>query len=701
MLRLTANDTTLDLSNVSFNLTLRSPVSGNSGSYVYSVTLPYTDNNAAAFGFPYRLQRRNKSRATASGKIWWNNRVIQRGVWQAKTTGSETISLQMLISAGIFADSIEGKNLPELFDKAISVPDIVTHLESQVQQSWPDVEYNFPTIYNPQFYGDPKETDPDKNKNPQFEGFLNNYKNGFVHNDTANRNTISPQLYLAYMVKHIFAGQGYTMQGSPLTEEMFSRAMIYNNFALDKMKDYSIQGDYSGNYGTLFTALWNNNLKNPANLYDTSTGEYLADLQGTYELSYSITYTRNENYDLNLLIRYNDQTIYTKTIPREAGNNNTETIKVQYQYAIDENNLGKKFKTDIFFDDGSGNFGDPNITSAKINITNITQPSLNILRGDFNYKDLVPDMPVKDFLKAVYKGFGIVPFFNEKTKTLTLVSWTELLTKSEPSDLLKDGLHRHSLKITANNYQGITASFNFSGTDKLSNDGKEKENKGTLLRFSDFQSDILGERYYVKSVNAYYSRQYVKELGFSKVLAESDLFPGSKIDDGKETMTFNLAPMRMRCVINQISQGVTGGEAYRNLPSISAEGTSDAYNIRNDFPLRVMFWIGLSDPLNQSGTGTQLYPFATTTKYDTLGNIVLPINWKTDDILSRYYAEWQTWLQRREKVEFSQELTAADMSVLDFEKAYHFQYALILLEESYTRLKNHEFGPVKLKGWTV
>ena len=71
MLELIANNQTLDIRKVSFNLTLKSPLSGGtSGSYIFSFTIPYSDKNAAAFGFPFRLTRLNTSRSEAPGNYF-------------------------------------------------------------------------------------------------------------------------------------------------------------------------------------------------------------------------------------------------------------------------------------------------------------------------------------------------------------------------------------------------------------------------------------------------------------------------------------------------------------------------------------------------------------------------------------------------------------------------------------------------------
>ncbi len=217
MFQIKANNITLDINITTINITRRSPVYGGSaGSYVYSLSVPHSPHNAAALKNPFRLQRKNKQRVTYPGEILFEGNIIQKGTWKIKSVTAKTISLEMLIDAGIFANSIAGKNLPELFDVPISVSDIVSHLESQVLKTYPEVNHNFPVIYNPQFYGDPTETDPKKNPNLQFEGFLNNYSGSFIKNTASNRNTIVPQLYLAYIIKHIYESQGYKVKGTVL-----------------------------------------------------------------------------------------------------------------------------------------------------------------------------------------------------------------------------------------------------------------------------------------------------------------------------------------------------------------------------------------------------------------------------------------------------------------------------------------------------
>jgi len=693
MLHFTANDVPLAIRNVSIRLTLRSSIAGdNGGNYVYSTAIPNTEPNAAAFGFPYRLQRKDTRKSKKIGKIWWNNSVIQEGTWYAKTTGDETITLEMLIGGATFADSIAGKNLPELFDVPISVPDIAAHLNSQVTQTYPAVNHNFPVIYNPQFYGDPKETDPDKNPNLQFEGFLNNQvKAGFVANDKANKNAIVPQLYLPYIIKHIFENRGYTLQGTVMEDAMLKAAFIYNHFALDKLLATSFSGDGAGNtIAPDFFVIAVSNIQNPGNLYNAVTGEYTAMIAGDYQANISGTFiptvsTVPAGYAFHLELWYNNILQNSKYITVKDAT--PLVLSMNTLLSIDAASAGGLITWKAYYSDANTNDG-AFVNPTTLSVINTTQPNANILENNFNYKDMVPDMPVKDFLKMFYSDFGIRPFFNETAKTVTLLFWNELLNTKRKSNILNAGLHRHTLKITANDYEGLTARFDFSGSDNLLKETKNQPSLGTVIPFS-FPTSIQGDVYYCESLNAYFRRDYNRDTKQFEWIAIGDQHPDYIVDEGKEPITIRLAPMLMRNPTNN---------AYvtRNLPAISTQGTSDAFQLRNECPLRIMFWVGIV----ARGTDGD-YPLASTTRYGNASNVVLPMSWKADEIIARYFPEWLAWRKRREGVTFTNELTAADMAALDFRAAYYFQSAQILLEEAYTKLQNRQLGPAKLKGWTV
>jgi len=91
MLILLSNSQPLTLANVSFNLTLASPIDGeNAGSYVFSVSVPY-EGNAALFGFPYRLTRLSTVKATTQGQIVYNGVHVQSGFWVTPTNEESVI----------------------------------------------------------------------------------------------------------------------------------------------------------------------------------------------------------------------------------------------------------------------------------------------------------------------------------------------------------------------------------------------------------------------------------------------------------------------------------------------------------------------------------------------------------------------------------------------------------------------------------
>jgi hypothetical protein len=228
MIKLKVENAYLEVSGkLQFNITFRSPVFGFLTNIVYNFYIPYTDFNARLFGFPLHLNRLNRAKVNKPGSIEIENIVIN-GTWAAKESAEDYIELSFSFIADEFTAFAINKNLPELFDEIITTTNIFTHQYETIQKTWPETNYQFPSVFNPDFYGD---------KNESFLGVINYFEHFYVNKDT-NGNTIIPMPYLAFIVKEIFIKAGYEVNGSIFNDAMFKTAILYSNFALDKFRSW-------------------------------------------------------------------------------------------------------------------------------------------------------------------------------------------------------------------------------------------------------------------------------------------------------------------------------------------------------------------------------------------------------------------------------------------------------------------------------
>ena len=686
MLKLTANNKTLDITGISFQITRRAPFADNSGSFVYNFTIPYTENNARIFGFPLRLQRLQKLSAEIPGEISFNGKLIQKGVWTAKSSERTKISVAMKFDAGEFNAKINGKKLADIFDVPISEADIVAHVNSQVTKTWPEVNHNFPSIYNPKFYGDPTETDTSKNPNPYFLGVLNLFENNVLKQNTSgNENAIAPQLYLAYMIQHIYESQGYHLKGDVLNDEMIQRAMIYCNYALDKVVSSSFSGAFSGLTASPdFIIIPNKNIIDPQSNYNPSTGGFVAAIAGNYTVKVSGTFkpttiATDGIYVFTVNVFYNGE--LKGGFEKSKDNNNA--FDIDHTFNIDVSETGHEITVAAKFTE------DPyqaDVINSSIIIANTTPKNLNIFTGDFNYKDIVPNMLVSEFIKDFIESFNILQFIEESTKTVELIQFSDYLNNIKLTEF-PEGLIKDSLKVYSNNYQGVSLDFEFQGNDDLlSNKEIPEDNLGSVLTAIPLPWNP-NEIYFIEMLNGYYQYQYNSDTSTWEWVCISNPYLPFVEDDGKKKISIPFSPMVMRKPFISFA---------RNYPSISAQGTSFAYQLKNDAPLRIMFWVGLSD----WGVNAD-FPQALTIKWNSMGDVVLPISWTEEDVANRYFSDYITWLKNRLKIEFSNTITPAQLSKLRFTQKFLFQNTKILLEETYTHVSNNALGPVDVTGWSV
>jgi len=697
MLKLTVNNNTLNISEATnFNLTLKSPLNGDSsGSYVFSVTVSYEDN-AILFGFPLRLSRLNVETISAPGEIIYNGIHIQKGEWIAKYSSSKSIALEMVIGSGYFNSLVDGYNLPKYFDVDVSYHPFEAAINSVVTKDYPEVNHNFPCILNTAFYGEVNEL---------FDGIINNYLDGAVYNQD-NKNTFIPQLYLLYIIEKLYSENNYTASGAVFDDEYLKTAMLYNNFAIDKLQSTLFSAMVT-NYTTAdpWLVIWDLSISDPLDQYDETTGKYLIEAAGTYAISVSVygkIATAPNPLNCYIDIYYNDIMVSETIIPVVSPTTNV-IYQASYNHEVIESDLNHEFYTKVYFEDTSYANQNALMVYGNYQIYNKLIPEINVFGNDINYQNHVPDMDVKTFLSHIFTTFKIMPFFNHAKKTVELVFLRDLLNNSN-SQSLENGLLKNTLKNYGNDYEGLTYKFDFGGPDELLTDNFIIPDNitGTVDTYNDLNSVSGGYLWFVTSLNCYYKLTLIEytdpdtelEANYYDWLPIMDNYTDVVYDDGAETITSSLAPLLMRC--HKAENGY-----LRNMPAIEAAGTSTAFKIENDAAFRILFWAGLQEGVNSSTAETLLpeYPLASTTKYDTDLNEVLPINYTWENLITRYWLPIIAWFKRRQKIEFTNDVTPAFIANLDFQNKFFFQKTLVLFSEVVVKIKGKVFGTGKFKGW--
>ncbi len=701
MVELIANDTVLEIVNVAFTLTMQSGFEGNNGSYVYSFTIPYTAVNAKAFNFPYRLARYASVQTTVEGSIVGDGITLKEGDWYARSSNGKTISIEMRIGAGIFNVYVHERTLPVFFDIETKHTDIVEHIDQCIEKSYPEVNHNWPCIWNPSFYGDDEEK-----ANPSFDGVINDWDYGSVHIETTNNNAISPQLYLAFIIKQLFAHVNYSVSGRVFKDPRFLSAMLYNNFALDKLVPNKFYGEmeYKIPFYNQDYLIWDKNIDDPGNHYNPTTGRYMVDKEGNYQIDIVLyhvqTYLPTDAEESLFELFYGNTLIDSVQQPHAFGTKPHFILQRHHLETIDQADTGQEFYAKFVYLDINGNRIECRVITGNITIRNISEVENNTFQNVINYKNHVPDMDVKEFLQKFYSTAKIIPIFDDKHRDVKMVFIDDILASNKQVPY-SDGIKKDSLIIKHQEDEGLKFAFDFQGPDNNLDDN--------FLDIS--QADIIGERntfellpasaevghiYFIKSINCYYIWAIVKEETDGEPEIQDwvpycdNHFPLT-YGDGKKEFSIGIAPMLMRAAY--LPRPGTYPK-YREMASIDAMGTSIAYGLKNEFPLRIMFWVGKVDGAKD------IYPIAITSMYDQEFTQVQDYNWTVDQVVKSYMLNYVAWLQNRIPVEFKKELNYAEIFGFDLQNAANIEDSLILLQKISCDISSKKEPQGRFKGWT-
>ena len=697
MLELIANGNILDVEDVSFNITLRSPLDDEPGGFIFTFTIPYTNQNAKAFGFPFQITGINSVTSHREGSIIDNGIVLKKGKWQATSTNGLTISIDMYIAAGSFYEFIDGKMLPELFDIELEYPDMMLHVKEHTLLSFPQVNHNYPTIYNPSFYGK-----DDQSVNPHFLGVLNDWEGEDLYVTPTNNNSISPQLYLGFILKRIFEFAGFTISGDFFTNEFFQHSMLYNNFALDKLVPTKFSGEMTNKYPIYdeHILIWDENIQDQGNHYNINTGDYFVDKEGNYQIDIFLIHKPEiipiTAEEALIEIYYNDIVIYSFQKPFAFGTQDDFQFIHTSVHEILQADIGSNFYCKFMYLDINGDPVECHILEGAVSIFNQNAEENNTFDNVINYKNHVPNESVKSFLKKVFSSVMILPFFDDKFKSVKLVFFDKYYSDTKQI-ACTDGINRNAIKIDYPKYQGLKYQWNFAGPDDNLKDNfinpLDFELSGTVMSYIELPrvNAIEGSIYLVQSLNCFYIWAIVDhDLITYDWIPYSDNHTDLIIDDGNFPITNDLPPILMRSVKTTRDEW----DFFRNLPCVDAKGTSIAFGLQNDFPLRIMFYHGIIED------ETYPFPIATTSMYSTDGFQILPHDWVWKDIHTSFLNLYSTWLKKRIRIEFYKEFSRSEFANFSFENKGNKDGALILFTEVFANVFAKKLQTVKFTGWT-
>ena len=386
--------------------------------YTYPFDFEITDELDAAMGHITSIQR--KSTESVFDVIF----LAEGNHHQANLLVDTVIGRRVSpsISYGLEELPNWNKKLADLplmdFTPAITIYDLA---ESQILQSWPEVNFNFPQVFPPE-----GKYDTDSDQWAYFEGIINNrVGSAFLQNEydtendiQINRNVIQPMPYLLYVLQVAFLDAGFTLEGDILEDPelvktvLVSLSEFYTTISADAIQMTMNADEY---YDLREVIGYYYYTKQYAK-YEKVT-ELLE--PGRYVVAGNII-VRPNGYPTSAYLEFNGTKIFTY----EALNSSQypkgyeekyftieETIEVffgetgELKYTSDQFYCGV-VDGELVFDALSLDLSITKIT--KYNSENVAQPTL-LTPSEVKLNRCVPDMTVGEFFTAIrnYRNYGL------------------------------------------------------------------------------------------------------------------------------------------------------------------------------------------------------------------------------------------------------------------------------------------------------
>lgn len=695
MITLVVNGITLE-SNVSYDdvrITYRNAASGMYVSFLFDLSIPATAHNLAALNHPNRPNRLNRERQSLSGQLYINNKLIINGLYEVGDVTETVIEINIEFVAADFINNLGSKMLNEILDEQFLFSTKI--YEDIVLLRWPDTPVCFPSVYNPEFFGE---------ENPAFGGIINNAENSLL-NSPINSNVTIPMLYIAEIVKRVFTYAGYDVTGKIFSNPLFTKAWVYNNFAIDELESFFFKGEKNSGLvssATDYIVLFNEYPQNQGGYYNSTTGRYLCPAPGNYKISGEITHKKGPWYTSGDFYNYTIKLIATSlgvgtVLDSDSIGFTTDLIEERswsfdVEFSLEDEASSTYLFLEITYQDENGIPSSAEIVSSEIYIRNQDLPFIQVFPTGFNIKNHVPKMQAIDFINAVLHDYKLVPIWDNIGKTCNLISFGDFLSQLSTTDY-KNKLIANTLKIGPNDFEGIKISYAWKGPDSFTDQSfvapDEIEGISTIL--PSYANLLPNKAYYVDSLRAYITLKVVKEPPYESFILEviSDEQP-EFIDQYKgfheEEIQLNFSPMPMR---------ISPRYSSYQFPAISGKGTSVAYNIYADFPLRISWEYGFG-----GYTNSKFFRSTITMRDNVDGLTGLPFNINAQSWVSEFWSEYLKWRKRRQPIKASFLLTQRDISVIDLTKLIKAVDTFIIADELYLSPAENE-SKAEIEGFTV
>lgn len=713
MLKILINDQQADLEGVKFNLQLNSPIPFVpedglvEGSFAFGVIFPATPANKKIFGFPHRLEIHPDVERDFQGNLYFNGRMLFEIIVTLTEASDYSFKANIKVDLGYYTNLIGDKTLRDLeYDGTVSIgttmTQVVAHAQAVVAQVYPAVNYNFPQLYNPLFYGE------EKKMNLSYQNLVNNYihGSGFHENSIDNDNVIHnyynlcPFPYLFKVLLHCFREFGYKATGPVLDDAELATLLIYNNYALDLLEDrFKSLADLSDNqiipeFGAQIN--FDDVTINIDDCYDAVLCKYLIKQSGDHQITAHLSVKGDNNLGIpGLNIEY---TVFlVKDVPEVAASGFL-LADDDYEAEIDINGIDLFPAADIgkyvylYIELEINDLGTLKPTTGTVNadswllIQNKTWSNFNQYAKSINLANHVPDIKISAFLVALQKAFGIIYHFNHSTRDVEIMFLKDILASTQEDAY--DELTLKSSKLAGfRDTRSYRLNFAWSSADEYTKDNFLPYDADRITGSYATLADLPvvageGDMAIVLNLNAVYRFETDTWNWFT------DLFYEYEVGDGVNAITIDCSPLMM--------YGNNDNPASPEVcPKINQEGSSVHLGMK-DFGFHLMFYRGL-----YADSEGHTYPFASNNKYGPLGNAIAGYEMilsGTNGLYAQFLEAYYNFVVNRSRpVEYDRFFSASEIRDISFIRKKRIFENSFLLDELNIPISNDSIGIATMK----
>ncbi len=646
------------------------------GSYSFPFDIPRSPVNLRALSFPNTIEAINRKKKMPV-QLYWHGVKRFDCLLNIQQATKSKITVNLVVDlAGL---EVLDKKLPE-FDYGgerfigDTADDVVNHANAKVALSYPATDYNFPSHWNPEFYGD---------ANPDFQQVVNRWdmtnltfvKNVYVGPSTpTNQNTLVPWPYLQYVMKTCFLEAGYTCAGDFFTDTELQQLMIYSNYSLDDRTPRSYvraslvtPQDVDATNGYIVNYADDTTLPNKDDFSLWSGTHYDVLYEGDYMITVYFTCLIATSTNGNIAtVKIMDSTMnmieYRDYHFPQVG---IVTFSYQIPYTATPAEIGNTWWIELSAVDGNAIELTPAIQIAWVEFKNISDDIVNRYARTLNVANHVPDITFGELIKAIRNVFNLSMSIDSINKQVVINQVERNLKSVATVDLTDKRGREHTIEYT--DVTGFTFGYNFPSSDNMVKDNFKTYNTGQFLgSYATYPSlppavNYQGKVALVKNLN----KLYIATLDVSLAPVwevYADNYYDYIVGDGDTSSKAAACPLFMTLFAN------ISGHAL--MPAVKQRGQTPAFAIGADefTDLRIMFWRGM-----QTNIAGQPYPHAGSTIYRHDG---WPISGATrslvwdgaEGIFEMHWKNWIAVLMRGEFVRLFMNLNIIDLLNMTEEK---------------------------------